>query len=179
MLQTRIPLAACAALALVFLPAASPEAQQQKPAPPSVSQQDVDFVHEVARGAMLQIGLSKVASEQADTPAVKQFAQKTIQSLSKASDKLKSIAQSLGVDLPQQPPDNVRNLRAALADLSGSRLETEYTWNMLAASTVAVNLFEDEVDDGENDQLVQFAQNMLPRLRKHRDQAAQVWRTLQ
>jgi len=186
-LQTRATLAALVAMALLSLPATSVEAQQQKnpqgqpqraqgeQAPQAVSEQDVAFARKAAQGGMLQVVLSKVATQQAESQPVQQFAQQTVDSLSQAGKQLHSLAQQLGLDLPRQPGEQAQQLQDALADLEGDLLEREYLWNMVAASTVAVNVFEEEAEDGMNQKLVSFADQMLPKLQQHRKQAVEIW----
>ena len=151
------------------------QVQEEQAQQALLSEQDVEFARKAARGGMLQVALSKVATKQASSQPVQQFAQQTVDSMSQAGKQLRSIAQQLGLDLPQQPGEQTQQLQDALADLEGDLLEREYMWNMVAASTVAVNVFEEEVEDGTNPRLVSFADQMLPKLQQHREQAVQIW----
>lgn len=135
----------------------------------------MEFARKAARGGMLQVSLSKVAAKQANDQQVQQFAQQTVNSMSQAGKKLQSIAKQSNLDLPKQPGEQARQLQDALAELEGDLLKRDYMWNMVAASTVAVNVFEEEAEEGSSPKLVKLAEQMLPKLQQHRQKAVQIW----
>ncbi|MGE3280043.1 MAG: DUF4142 domain-containing protein [Alphaproteobacteria bacterium] len=157
-------------------PQTSPSAGRDE-SPPGitiVSEQDRFFVHKVATGAMLQIALSKVAAEQTGDPQVRQFAQNTVDQFGKAAKKLRQIAGEVGISIPEQPPGQVQTLKDALAELEIGTLNRQYLALILPVSVVAVNMFEQEANDGANPKLVNFAQTMLPKIREHRAKVAEL-----
>lgn len=145
---------------------AHPAAQQSSKR--ALSSQDKAFMHKVAKGGALQIALSKVEVQQGKNPKVKKLALQTVENMSKAGGMLQAIANGLGTSLPQQPPEAVQRLKSALAADNGSLVDSEYLAQLLPASTVAVNVFKDEIDHGKNPKLVHFAKRLLPKLKKHR-----------
>lgn len=98
----------------------------------------------------------------------------TIANMSMAGGMLHAMAKEAGIDLPQQPPDDVKKLRDGLAADKGGTLDHEYMAQIVPASTVAVNMFKDEVSKGENPKFVQFAKQMLPKIEKHQQMAVQL-----
>lgn len=157
---------------------AQQDARQEPAGGEELADQDVDFAHHAARGGMLEIQLGKLAAEQGQRSEVQQFGQRMVQDHQKAAQKLKSIAGKLGLDLPQELPETMQSLKSSLDEVSGDLFDREYIWNMVAAHTVAVNVFEEQVQNGTNPQLVKFAETALPTLREHREKAIEIWRDL-
>lgn len=141
----------------------------------SLSEQDVHFVARAMEGGRLEVMLGRIASEQASSPEVAKFGQRMVRDHSKAGKKLKQIVSKLKIQ-PDLPTDRMANLRDELSKLSGDSFDRQYMWNMVAAHTIAVNLFEEQVREGDNPMLVKFAQQALTTLKDHRKQALEIWR---
>lgn len=155
-------------------PNAPGQSQPESASKSALSQKDKDFVQHIAKGGALQIELSKVEVQHGQNPKEKQFALQTVENMSKAAGMLHAIASNLGMKLPEQPPADVQKLKQALAADNGSLVDSEYIAQMVPASTVAVNLFKDEASNGQNQKLVEFAKQMLPKLEKHQQMAVQI-----
>lgn len=171
----RAALSAIAAAA--FLTAgATTSAQSDQREPQSsqsakLSEQDRFFVQKVKKGGALQVALSTVEAQQGQYPRVREFAVETVKNMSQTGGTLHAIASSQGMDLPTEPPEDVKQLKKALAANEGELVDQEYIKQVLPASVVAVNVFEDQVRNGQNPKLVSFAEKMLPKLKQHKQKA--------
>lgn len=173
-----LPIAAVGTIALAQPPSAPPAqstgpASQMKQQTP-MSDQDRTFIQKAAQGGMMQLELSKIAVERTQSPKVKQFALQSVENFAKAGGMLSAMAQSMGMQLPQQPPPEAKKLGHALAADRGKLLDQEYMALIVPASTVAVNLFKSETEGGQNPKLREFASRMLPKLEQHHKMAVQL-----
>ena len=144
----------------------------------SLSDKDKAFVQMAVKGGALQIELSKVEAEQGQSPQVKRYALETVENMSKAAGMLHALASNFGMNLPQEPPQDVEKLTKALSQDKGDLIDSEYMARLVPASAVAVNRFKDEADDGQNPKLVGFAKQMLPKLEQHQKMAVRISETV-
>jgi predicted outer membrane protein len=131
-----------------------------------------EFVARAANGNMFEIQSSQAALEKTQNGQVRQFAQKMVQDHTGAGDRLKAAAQGQTVptDLDQQHAQMLQQLQGA----SGPDFDRRYVQLQLAAHQDSVVLFERYGQNGDNPQLKQFAQQMLPDLQAHLQQIQQI-----
>ncbi|CAN5147721.1 hypothetical protein BH24PSE2_BH24PSE2_06800 [soil metagenome] len=171
-----------ALMAALGLLAASQGYAQGEPRPAAegeLSEQDREFVQKVAIANMAEIKLGKLAGQKATSPDVRAFGERMVRDHEKAGMKLKSVAKELKLEPPKRMPEKQKNLGEALAELEGDLFDSEYIWNMVAAHTVAVNVFERQIENGANPKLVNSARQTLPTLEEHRQQAVEIWEQIQ
>ena len=90
-----------------------------------LSAADQKFVNEAAQGGIAEVQLGQLATEKASSDAVKQFGQRMVNDHSQANDKLKELASSKGVTLPQEPSARDRATKERLSKLSGEQFDKE------------------------------------------------------
>jgi putative membrane protein len=131
-----------------------------------------EFVTQAANGNMFEIRSSQAALEKTQNDQVRQFAQKMVQDHTGAGDRLKEAAQgqSVPTDLDQRHAQMLQQLQGA----SGPDFDRRYVQLQLAAHQDSVLLFEKYGQNGDNPQLKQFAQQMLPDLQAHLQQIQQI-----
>jgi putative membrane protein len=174
-------LTGAALVALMAQPALaqSNPAQQQQQQPMAASgaeqlaQQDTQFATKAAGDGKAEVKLGKLAQQQAQNDAVKQFGRRMVDDHSKANDELRSIARQKGIDLPQKLPDEAQQLDDELQQKSGHEFDQAYMDAMVEDHQKAVDLFEQEAQSGQDPDLKRFAENTLPTLREHLDLARQ------
>ncbi len=173
-------MAGAALIALIAQPALAQSpgtASPQQPQPPAaagqqqLAQQDLDFAKKAVGDGMAEVKLGQLASQQAESDQVKQFGQRMVDDHSSANDKLKSIAQQKGVDLPQSMPDQAQQAYNDLQSKSGRGFDQAYIDKMVADHQKAVDLFQQEAKAGKDTDLQNFAKQTLPTLQEHLDLA--------
>ncbi|AOJ33298.1 DUF4142 domain-containing protein [Burkholderia metallica] len=127
---------------------------------------DAEFVDKAAMAGQAEMQASQLALKQAQSPAVRAFAQRMVTDHGKANARLNEIAARKGMK-PQveqiQDPDV-----EALRGKSGHDFDVAYVAAVgPAAHRKAVALFEGEARDGRDPQLRAFASATLPTLRHH------------
>jgi putative membrane protein len=147
-----------------------PEAQTEQM---QVAEVDRDFVTEAAQGGLTELRLGELAEQQAKSTNVKDFGQRMVEDHGKANDKLKQIADQKGIELPQDLPKDARATYEDLQGKSGAEFDQAYIGEMVSDHEDAVAAFEDYVENAKDPELRSFAEETLPTLKEHLDQANQ------
>jgi putative membrane protein len=152
-----------------------PQQQQQQTtnggAQQQLAQKDIDFAKKAAGDGMAEVKLGKLAQLQAQNDQVKAFGQRMVDDHGKANDKLKSIAQQKGIDLPQSPPDEAQQAYNDLQKKTGHAFDQAYMDMMVKDHHKAIDLFQQEAKAGKDADLQKFAEQTLPILQQHLDLA--------
>ncbi|MFZ6644488.1 DUF4142 domain-containing protein [Undibacterium sp. TJN25] len=155
--------------AVGFILLASPEgiAGNNQPAP-VISAKDRQFLISAAQAGNAEIIASRVAPGNADSDAVKKFAAEMLDSHTKLAERLKQLAASKDVQLPDQPS---RQQLTAIEKISGLNTK-KYDRAYVALAGVAehkdaVDLFRDASQTLIDDDIREFAAASLPMLKHH------------
>jgi putative membrane protein len=139
-----------------------------------LQQADMQFVQEAAGGGQAEVELGKLAGEKAESPDVKQFGQMMVNDHTKANEQLMKLAQEKKLQLPSDVPSEAKSAKEKLTGLSGREFDREYMKQMVADHEKTVELFQKQADRGQDTELKQFAQQTLPTLQHHLEQAKQI-----
>jgi putative membrane protein len=134
---------------------------------------DVKFVEKAAVDGLAEVELAKLAQKQAQSPAVKEFADRMVKDHSKANDDLKPLAESKNVVLPSAPDRSHRREMDSLAKKSGADFDKAYMDHMLKDHKKDVKAFQDEAKSGKDPDIKNFAASTLPTLEEHLKMAQQ------
>lgn len=132
---------------------------------------DTKFIKEAADGGMAEVELGQLAVEKASSDDVKKFGQRMVDDHGKANEKLKAIAASKNIDLPQEPSAKHKATKARLAKLSGAQFDHAYMADMVKDHKTDVAMFHRESDGGGDPDVKAFATETLPTLEEHLKQA--------
>lgn len=146
---------------------AAAAAAKEPPQPPPVPEGDKKFVDTAAKVGMAEVELSKIALEKSKKPAVKDFAQKMIDTHGKANEELKTLCAGRGIELPTELDEAAKRNKTELEGKSGTKLDKAYAAMMLEDHRKAVELFRTESQTGGDPQIKQWAGKMLPTLEEH------------
>jgi putative membrane protein len=156
----------------VALAAATPALAQS--GPNALQQPDKDFLTKASEGNISEIKLGELAVHKANTPQVKQFAQRMIDDHSKAQDQLVKVMHGSNVIVPDHMTKDAAGLYDKLAQETGVDFDKDYMNAMVSDHQDEINVFQDETKNGKAEQLRNYAQNTLPTLQQHLNQAKQV-----
>lgn len=160
------------AVALVAAAAVPGFAQAQQQG--QLSDTDRMFIENAASSNLFEIRSSQMMLEnmgdEEGMPAVRQFAQQMITDHEAMGAQLQQLAGSLGMqEVPQEPAATHRTMLEELQSFLGAQLAPNYLQYQTVAHQDAVNLFQRHTQQGDNEQLKQFAQQSLPSLQHHLD----------
>jgi putative membrane protein len=139
--------------------------------PSAFNAQDAAFLQQAQMSGLTEIMAGSIASQNSNDPAVQEFGRWMLANHGALGTSLIALAQRLDVSLPNAP-DPLH--QAELNDLSartGRDFDRSYTAAQVKDHQKATALFQQEVSAGENPAVVSFAQQALPLLEAHAQQA--------
>jgi putative membrane protein len=122
---------------------------------------------EAARGGMAEVELGQLASDKAESSAVKQFAQRMVTDHGKANDELKSLAQSKNIMLPTDLDAKHKATKDRLSKLSGAQFDRAYMQDMVSDHQKDVSEFKKQSTSAKDPELKAWAAKTLPTLQEH------------
>jgi putative membrane protein len=154
------------AMAVGTFATAQDSASSMKPSS-AKSSADAKFVKEAADGGMAEVELGQLAVEKASSEDVKKFGQRMVDDHGKANDKLKEIASTKGIELPQEPSAKHKATKDRLSKLSGTSFDKAYMADMLKDHKMDIAAFTRESTAGQDPDVKSFASDTLPTLQDH------------
>ena len=166
--------------------------------PEDIDRGSTAFIKDRLEGGMAEVELGRLASQKAQNPQVKSFAQMMVNDHTKAGEELKQIATQHRIQPPTALEDDHRDLRERLSKLEGAEFDREYIKTMVQSHEDTVDALEPRVD-AENRGLTakkdgpvkpeasdnpieaaanQWAAKALPTVRQHLEKAKQINDTL-
>jgi putative membrane protein len=157
---------------VIALAAAAPAMAQS--GPNTLRQPDQDFLVKASEGNVSEIKLGQLALHKANTPQVRQFAQRMINDHTKAQEELVKDMHGFNIIIPDHVTKDAAGLYDKLNQESGVDFDKDYMNAMVSDHQNDVNTFQDEVKNGKNEQLRDYAQNTLPVLQQHLQNAKEI-----
>ncbi len=128
---------------------------------------DADFYTKAGQAGLAEVELGKLAVQKAQNAEVKKFAQKMVDDHTKAANELKELAAKKGKELPADMDSSHKSTLEKLKGLSGADFDKAYVDAMVDDHEDAVDLFENESEDGTDADTKAFAAKTLPTLKAH------------
>lgn len=157
------------ALAAIAAPAQAQSMAEVAKVPQGVrvSAATEQFVRAAAIGDMYQIESGRLVIERSDQAEFREFARRTIDEHTRASEELGAIAQRNDLRLPDHVDHEHRNRLGELQHASDLEFEQLYRNQQLEVYGSAIRLFENYANKGEHQELRTYAAKALPALKKH------------
>lgn len=173
---------ASATLLCAFLTSGPAKAQQNPPSTQrentrrmgNPTQFDETFVRNAAEGGMAEVKLAQLAEEKTQNPEVRKFARRMVEDHTKANDELKQIASRENINLPTDVSRKDAQTYESLSKLSGEAFDRAYAQHMVRDHQKDVSEFKRESTSAQNPSLKQFAEQTLPTLESHLQEARQM-----
>lgn len=128
---------------------------------------DKKFLKDAAIGGMVKVELGKLAVQKASSDAVKQFAQKMVDDHTRANEEVKQIASKANISLPDSLDSKHQSRIDKLSKLSGTEFDRAYIKDQLKDHQQDVKEFQNEAENGNHEELKNFASKTLPTLQEH------------
>lgn len=129
------------------------------------------FVRTGLAGDMFEVESSQLALDRASDERVRQFAQMMIDDHTAAFEQLAQAADVQGIALPEGPIPRQLAMLDRLSTLQGDQFDLEYIQAQVDAHQNAVQIHELFIRTGRNPQLQALAEQRLPIIRDHLEQA--------
>ncbi len=137
------------------------------------------FAKEAASDGMMEVEMADLILQKSDRQEVKDLARTIKQDHQNANEKLKDVAREVNMQLPNEMMEKHQKKMEELRDATGDNLDQKYVDMMVNGHQKVINKFERVADqEADNDQaeIRNWADNTLPALRKHYEQAQEVQR---
>ena len=148
----------------------APALAQKKPAGAAMS--DQDFVNFAAQTDMVEANLGQLAQNSASAQPVKDYGQMLVTDHTADYKQLQTLAAQANVSVPDaiDAAHNKSDI-TPFQKLKGKAFDTRYIHEMVAGHIKALALYKKEADDASNPAIKTYAQNAIPVLQKHLDDA--------
>jgi len=133
----------------------------------ALSKADQEFAQKASAGGMAEVSLAQLAQQNAQSPQVKQFAERMIADHTQANNELKQIAQQDNLTPPTAPDNKEASTQQRLSAMKGAAFDTAYMQHEVADHRQDIAEFQREAQSGQDPALKAFAQKTLPVLRQH------------
>jgi putative membrane protein len=134
------------------------------------SQNDTTFVRKASEDGAKEVAMGKIAVDNGQSRAVKQFGHQLVEDHSTANQKLSALASRKGLTPSPPKPDQGRTAQRFRA-MHGANFDTAFASQMVADHEKAIHLFRDEAQNGRDPDLRAFARDTLPTLEDHLQRA--------
>lgn len=139
--------------------------------------QDQTFARQAALTSQTEMVLGRYAQDHATNPAVREFGRWMVTDHTLATTLLAPIAQSANLQLPNQLDQEHQEVVSRLTSLTGARFDHEYLQAQVQRHERAVTAFQQQIQSGQNGALKTYAQNLLPAIQAHGEQARELQET--
>jgi putative membrane protein len=139
-----------------------------------VSKEDADFIVNAASGGMLEVQLGQLAQTHSRNKRVKDFGAMMIKDHEAAEKKMKALAVSKNITLPDSISNRQQKEKDRLQKKKGEAFDEAYINLMTADHKKDLREFEKEAADGTNPDIKAFASDNLKILQKHLDSATNI-----
>jgi putative membrane protein len=128
---------------------------------------DSSFYKNAAEGGMSEVELGQLAQQKAANSSVKDFGAMMVKDHSAANDKLKALAASKQVSLPDSPSMMQKASKTKLNMMSGESFDKSYVKGMIDDHKQDIKEFQKEASEGKDPDARAFASATLPTLQMH------------
>jgi putative membrane protein len=144
------------------------QARAAGPAPPALGPVDLYFVTQTSLGTPFQVDSGQLAEEKGGTQAIRSYAELMVSSHEAVNGALQAILQRKG---PLPPPTLLQaayaTIVATLQDETGPAFDQDYVRGQVDYQKANAALYQYEIANGSDADLVPFAQETLPKIQDH------------
>jgi putative membrane protein len=143
-----------------------------------VSTQDSQYLRQAHQTNLAEISAGNLAQQKGNSQTVKNLGAKFVTDHTRLDQELKSVAQTLGVSLPQAPNANQQAVASRLKATSGSSFDTLFVTTQLTGHTQAMQAGQTEIANGSNPRAIMVARDSAPVIASHHEALESAARTL-
>lgn len=131
---------------------------------------DQEFVNFAAQTDMTEANLGQAAQDKGDQ-AVKDYGQTLRADHENDYDQLNAAAQKAGLTVPRGTDAEHHRLIVSLDKLKGAAFDRHFAHDMIIGHTHAISVYKKEAQDAQSPDIKSYAEQALPTLQKHLDDA--------
>ena len=132
-----------------------------------LSDGDRNYLVQAAYGNLAEIDAGQLATTKGNKDSVKMYGTMMIAEHTKANASLDSLAKIKGVTLPTTVDAEHAALKTRLTGYTGRTFDTAYVNAQVKDHAKTVTLFQSEIAGGQNQDVKNFANKLLPAIQMH------------
>jgi putative membrane protein len=132
------------------------------------------FVKEAYIANLFEIQAGQLAAQKAQDDKAKQFARMMIEDHTMANQKLKQVAQSANIQISEQLDPVHQAKLQKMQQIPAAEFNRKYINSQVAGHWMNVLEFRHQAQNGQNEQVKQYAAQVLPKLQQHLKHATQM-----
>ena len=137
------------------------------------------FLKEAAADNIAEVEIADIAQRHSDRSDVKELATRIHHDHRQANEQLQSLAAQKGAQLPENMDSKQKREKQRLSKLQGNEFDRAYVDAMVKGHKHDIKEFEKQARETKDPELKAFAQQSLPILREHLQQAQQLQKDMQ
>jgi predicted outer membrane protein len=163
-------------LAAMVVVGLAPAAAAQAAAQPST--QDTQYLQALHQVNLFEITSGNLAQQKGQNAQVKDLGKQFVTDHTQLDQTVKSTAQQLNVQLPNNPTADQQKVLDHLNTLSGAAFDKAWVTAELAGHVQAIQATQTEISQGSEQSVITVAQDALPVLQAHLDALTALAQTL-
>lgn len=140
-------------------------------APPSA---DPRFMRDISHANLAEIAAGRLAVQEAQSPAVKEFGQQMVDDHSALQSEGRSLAEAKGMEPPTTPDLRHQAALAKLEAASGESFDRDYMEQMVQDHADTLQLLQEAASGAADPRVRQLAQEAIPHVRQHLEEARRI-----
>lgn len=149
--------------------------EQPAQEPKGLSDDDKDFMKKAAQDGMLEVQLGKIGEKRAMSKEVKNFGKMLEKEHSEADTKLKELAASKNVMLPDSLNNDQKDkVKKFETEVKAKDFDSKYIKSMIDDHKQDIQKFEDRAQNTQDTDLKAWIENTLPHLKHHLAEAQRI-----
>lgn len=142
--------------------------------PAALHEDDLAFINKATIAGMMEVQACETSLKRSLTAEEAAFTKQLVSDHKKANDELASIAKRKGVTPPAGLPADEQAKLSKMAEIKDKDFNEEFLEHQISCHKKAIDLFEDQAEDGKDADLKAFASKTLPTLKAHLETAKQL-----
>lgn len=138
------------------------------------SSTDATFLKKLAEGDLAEVDAGRLASQKSASEGIKSFGKEMVEDHSKNENELQSLAASQGVNVPTTIDAAHASQKTRLETANGADFDSLYIKDQVRDHEKTVALVEQEIRDGQDASVKDFAKKTLPVVSHHLAMAKQL-----
>ena len=145
----------------------------------NVNSQDNYFMQQASFSNYDEISAGAIAASKGNYDSVRIFGSMMVANHGNAQSSLDSLVSSLNVTVPSTPDSLHQAMATQLQSLSGNAFDTTYIGAQVRDHMITIDIFQQEISGGNNQQVLDYARKNLPIIQMHLQEAQSIQQQIQ
>jgi putative membrane protein len=164
------------ALAIIFMLASCSNNDDDNT---TLNSADTYFMQQASYSNNAEISAGAIAASKGSYDSVRTFGVMMVSDHGAAQNSLDSLASTFSVNIPPTADSAHQAMAAYLSTLSGNSFDTAYINAQVKDHVTTITIFQQELSDGNNQQIKDYAQKYLPVIQMHLQEAQSIQQTIE